>query len=108
RDAGAREVHMRVHAPPILWPCFMGVDFASRSELIAARFDADVAEIGRQIGVDSLAYLSLDGLFRAIGQPREGFCTACLTGEYPVPLYDVASKFALERPLAGAIGHAAR
>jgi amidophosphoribosyltransferase len=108
RDAGAREVHMRVHAPPILWPCFMGVDFASRSELIAARFDADVAEIGRQIGVDSLAYLSLDGLFRAIGQPREGFCTACLTGEYPVPLYDVASKFALERPLAGVIGHAAR
>ncbi len=108
RDAGAKEVHMRVHAPPILWPCFMGVDFASRSELIAARFDADVAEIGRQIGVDSLAYLSLDGLFRAIGQSRNGFCTACLTGEYPVPLYDVASKFVLERPLIGAVGHAAR
>ncbi len=108
RDAGAREVHMRVHAPPILWPCFMGVDFASRSELIAARLDGDVAEIGRQIGVDSLAYLSLDGLFRAIGQPREGFCTACLTGEYPVPLYDVASKFALERSLVGASAHAAR
>ncbi len=100
RDAGAREVHMRVHAPPIMWPCFMGVDFASRSELIAARYDADVAEIGRQIGVDSLAYLSLDGLFRAIGQPRDGFCTACLTGEYPVPLHEDASKFALERPLA--------
>lgn len=100
RDAGAREVHMRVHAPPIMWPCFMGVDFASRSELIAARYDADVAEIGRQIGVDSLAYLSLDGLFRAIGQSRDGFCTACLTGEYPVPLHEDASKFALERPLA--------
>ncbi len=104
RDAGAREVHMRVHAPPIMWPCFMGVDFASRSELIAARYDADVAEIGRQIGVDSLAYLSLDGLFRAIGQPRDGFCTACLTGEYPVPLHEDASKFALERPL---VAHAA-
>jgi amidophosphoribosyltransferase len=102
RDAGAREVHMRVHAPPILWPCFMGVDFASRIELIAARLEANVAAIGRQIGVDSLAYLSLDGLFRAIGRPREGFCTACLTGEYPVPLYEDASKFALERTLLGA------
>ncbi|HEY7907929.1 MAG TPA: phosphoribosyltransferase family protein, partial [Thermomicrobiales bacterium] len=102
RDAGAREVHMRVHAPPILWPCFMGVDFASRSELIAARLEANVAAIGRQIGVDSLAYLSLDGLFRAIGQSRDGFCTACLTGEYPVPIYEDASKFALERTLLGA------
>lgn len=107
RDAGAREVHMRVHAPPILWPCFMGVDFASRSELIAARLDADVAAIGRQIGVDSLAYLSLEGLFRAIGQSRDGFCTACLTGEYPVPLHEDASKFALERTLLGAVGQAA-
>ncbi len=107
RDAGAREVHMRVHAPPILWPCFMGVDFASRSELIAARLEADVAAIGRQIGVDSLAYLSLDGLFRAIGQSRDGFCTACLTGEYPVPLYEDASKFALERPLSGVLSQAA-
>jgi amidophosphoribosyltransferase len=102
RDAGAREVHMRVHAPPILWPCFMGVDFASRSELIAARLEANVAAIGRQIGVDSLAYLSLEGLFRAIGQSRDGFCTACLTGEYPVPIYEDASKFALERTLLGA------
>jgi amidophosphoribosyltransferase len=97
RDAGAREVHMRVHAPPIMWPCFMGVDFASRSELIAARYDADVAEIGRQIGVDSLAYLSLDGLFRAISQPQERYCAACLTGIYPVPIYEAPSKFALER-----------
>jgi len=101
RDAGAREVHMRVTAPPIMWPCFMGVDFASRSELIAARLDADVAAIGREIGADSLAYLSLDGLFRAIGQPKEQYCTACLTGEYPVPLYEDADKFALERPFAG-------
>ena len=108
RDAGAREVHMRVHAPPIMWPCFMGVDLASRSELIAARFDADVAAIGRQIGVDSLAYLSLEGLFRAIDRPQDQFCTACLTGEYPVPLYEDASKFALERPVVGVGAHAAR
>jgi len=107
RDAGAREVHMRVHAPPILWPCFMGVDFASRGELIAARFDGDIAAIARQIGVDSLAYLSLEGLFRAIGQPREGFCTACLTGEYPVPLYQEASKLAFERPFADLAGRVA-
>ena len=106
RDAGARAVHMRVHAPPILWPCFMGVDLASRSELIAARYDADVAAIGRQIGVDSLAYLSLDGLFRAIGQPSSRFCAACLTGEYPVPLHEAPEKFALERPLAAAFAPA--
>lgn len=99
RDAGAREVHMRVHSPPILWPCFMGVDFASRGELIAARLDGEVARIAREIGVDSLAYLSLDGLFRAIGQSRDGYCTACLTGEYPVPLYQEATKLAFERPL---------
>jgi amidophosphoribosyltransferase len=81
----------------------MGVDFASRSELIAARYDADVAAIGRQIGVDSLAYLSLDGLFRAIGRPQERYCSACLTGVYPVPLYEAPSKFALERPEPEAI-----
>ncbi|MCS7246046.1 MAG: amidophosphoribosyltransferase [Thermomicrobium sp.] len=84
RQNGAREVHMRVHSPPIRWPCYLGVDMATRDELIAARLS--VEEIGRAIGADSIGYLSLDGLFRAIGLPRQRFCAACLTGRYPVPV----------------------
>jgi len=84
RQNGAREVHMRVHSPPIRWPCYLGVDMATREELIAAHLS--VEEIGRAIGADSIGYLSLEGLFRAIGLPRERFCAACLTGRYPVPV----------------------
>ena len=95
REAGAKEVHMRVHAPPIKWPCYLGVDLARREELIAARMT--VPEIGEEIGVDSIAYLSLDGLFRAIGERQSGFCTGCLTGSYPVPAFTSLDKLALER-----------
>ncbi|MBA3275151.1 MAG: amidophosphoribosyltransferase [Chloroflexia bacterium] len=97
RAAGAKEVHMRVHAPPMIWPCYLGVDLAKRDELIAARMT--VPEIGRHIGADSIGYLSLDGLFRAIGKGRQGFCTGCLTGNYPVPTYSDSDvgKLALER-----------
>lgn len=84
REHGAREVHMRVHAPPIRFPCYLGVDMATRAELIAAQLS--VAQIREAIGADSLGYLSLEGLMRAIGLPRERFCTACLTGQYPVPV----------------------
>jgi amidophosphoribosyltransferase len=94
RQAGAREVHMRVHAPPMIWPCYLGVDLAKKDELIAARMT--VPEIGRHIGADSIGYLSLDGLFRAIGKGRQGFCTGCLTGNYPVPTYTGSGKLALE------------
>ncbi len=94
RDAGAKEIHMRVHAPPIVWPCYLGVDFARREELIAARLS--VQEIGEEIGADSIAYLSLDGLFRAIGSNGAGFCTGCLTGSYPVPAFTSLDKLALE------------
>jgi amidophosphoribosyltransferase len=94
RDAGAREIHMRVHAPPIMWPCYLGVDLARREELIAARLS--IPEIGREIGADSIAYLSLDGLFRAIGENGSGFCTGCLTGNYPVPAFTSLDKLALE------------
>jgi amidophosphoribosyltransferase len=97
RSAGAREVHMRVHAPPIMWPCYLGVDMASRDELIAANSSVD--EIREAIGADSLGYLSLDGLFRAIGHPRSQFCAACLTGSYPVPVNGVIDKHALERTI---------
>jgi amidophosphoribosyltransferase len=93
RDAGAKEIHMRVHAPPIMWPCYLGVDLARREELIAARLS--VPEIGEEIGVDSIAYLSLEGLFRAIGEEGSGFCTGCLTGSYPVPAFTSLDKLAL-------------
>jgi amidophosphoribosyltransferase len=88
RQNGAREVHMRVHAPPIKWPCYLGVDMATRDELIAARLSVD--DIGRAIGADSIGYLSPDGLLRAIGVPRDRFCTACLTGLYPLPVPEAA------------------
>ena len=94
RSAGATEVHMRVHAPPMMWPCYLGVDLAKRDELIAARMT--VPEIGKHIGADSIGYLSLDGLFEAIGSGRQGFCTGCLTGNYPVPTYAEVGKLALE------------
>ena len=95
RNAGAAEVHMRVHAPPMVWPCYLGVDLARREELIAARMS--VPEIGRHIGADSIGYLSLDGLLRAIDAPGAGFCTGCLTGRYPVPVQLGLDKLVLER-----------
>lgn len=85
---------MRVHAPPMMWPCYLGVDLAKRDELIAARMS--VPEIGEFIGADSIGYLSLDGLFRAIGRGSTGFCTGCLTGNYPVPVFASNDKLALE------------
>lgn len=94
RNAGAKEVHMRVHAPPLKWPCYLGVDLAKREELIAARMS--VQEIGVHIGADSIAYLSLEGLIAAIGRGNQGFCTGCFTGNYPVPVYTTSGKLALE------------
>jgi amidophosphoribosyltransferase len=82
REAGAREVHLRVSSPPIVSPCFYGVDMAAPEELIAAGRDLD--EVCAMIGADSLAYLSLEGLQLAIERPAAGFCRACLTGDYPV------------------------
>lgn len=95
RNAGATEVHMRVHAPPMMWPCYLGVDLAKREELIAAQMD--VPSIGRFIGADSIGYLSLDGLLSAIDRPSSGFCTGCLTGRYPVPVQLGLDKLVLER-----------
>lgn len=97
RRAGALEVHMRVASPPIVWPCFMGIDIASRGELIAAHRDEE--EVCRVIGADSLRYLSIAGLKRAVGeQSGEGFCFACFDGAYPlqVPQQLVMDKLALE------------
>jgi len=96
RDAGAVEVHLGVTSPPFRFPCYLGLDVARRSELIAARLD-DAADIAREVGADSLHYLSLDGLIAAIDLPRATFCMGCFTGKYPVPVnMDDADKFALE------------
>lgn len=94
RQAGVTEVHMRVASPPIRHPCFMGVDMARREELIASRLDVEA--IGRHLGVDSLAYLSLEGLLEAVGRGRTGYCLACFTGEYPVPVGGGPGKRAFE------------
>ena len=94
RAGGAREVHLRITAPPIMWPCHFGVDMATRRELIAANMS--VEEIRRYVGADSLGYLSLEGLFLAIGKGRDSFCTACFTGDYPIPVQLEMDKLALE------------
>jgi amidophosphoribosyltransferase len=83
RRAGTKSVHMRVSSPPIQWPCFMGIDIATRSELIASGRTVD--EVERLIGADSLKYLSKAGLFRAVKNVT-GFCMACFDGDYPVPV----------------------
>ena len=94
REAGAAEVHLRVSSPPYRWPCFYGLDTGKRSELLAA--DMSVGEIRDYLGVDSLAYLDLDRLVAATGAPRESFCTACFTGDYPVPVPEYDTKHVLE------------
>ncbi|HZC78641.1 MAG TPA: hypothetical protein VE258_12895, partial [Ktedonobacterales bacterium] len=102
RDAGALEVHLGITSPPFRWPCYLGLDVARREELIAARLP-DTAAIARELGVDSLHYLSLDGLIAAIDLPRETFCAGCFTGTYPVPVQmELADRLMLEREQATA------
>jgi amidophosphoribosyltransferase len=84
REAGALEVHLRISSPPLAWPCFYGIDIPDRDQLAAAQHT--IPEIAQYLNVDSLEYLSLDNLVTAIDAPGAGFCTACLTGEYPVPV----------------------
>ena len=95
RDAGAVEVHLRVSSPPYRWPCFYGMDTGDRSTLIAAQME--VEEIRQHLDADSLGYLSLDGLLEATGVADAGFCTACLSGEYPTDTPETTDKFQLER-----------
>jgi len=84
REAGAAEVHVRISSPPVKWPCFYGIDFASRAELIANGLAVD--EIAASLGADSLGYISIEGLVAATEQPVGQLCTACFTGKYPIPL----------------------
>ncbi len=97
RQAGAREVHVRVASPPIRFPCFMGIDMPSQDELIAAT--QSVEAIREHIGADSLAYLSLEGLMAVLGQ--EGFCNACFHGEYPLPVHATTPKEIFEGAFGG-------
>jgi amidophosphoribosyltransferase len=95
RDAGASEVHMRISAPPIKHPCHYGIDMSTREEMIA--HERTVDEIASELGCDSLAYLSLEGVYEAVGATRATHCDACFTGEYPVKGSDGAQgKYALE------------
>jgi amidophosphoribosyltransferase len=94
RDAGALEVHMRISAPPIRYPCHYGVDMSSREEMVA--HERTIDEIAEHLGADSLAYLSLDGVYEAIGTPAEDHCDACFTGRYPLGEGD-GGKFSLEQ-----------
>ncbi|HET6937632.1 MAG TPA: amidophosphoribosyltransferase, partial [Nocardioides sp.] len=100
REAGALDVHVRISSPPVKWPCFYGIDFATRAELIANGLDED--EICASIGADSLGYISLDGMIEATRQPASSLCRACFTGEYPIPLPDesLLGKHLLEATLA--------
>ncbi|MDQ3849275.1 MAG: amidophosphoribosyltransferase [Actinomycetota bacterium] len=101
REAGAREVHMRISAPPIKHPCHYGVDMSTREEMIA--HGRDVGEIARELGCDSLAYLSLEGVYEAVRGSRGRHCDACFSGEYPlVGSAEATGKYALELPLVRA------
>jgi amidophosphoribosyltransferase len=96
RDAGAKEVHLRISAPPIRNPCHYGVDMSTREEMIA--HERTVEEIAKELGADSLAYLSLEGVYEAVGTPAEAHCDACFTGHYPLgdEGAEADGKFALE------------
>jgi amidophosphoribosyltransferase len=99
REAGAREVHVRISSPPVMWPCFYGIDFATRAELVAAGLA--VEEIQKSIDADSLGYISLEGLVKATGQVPGELCTACFTGRYPIDVQAEAKalgKYLLDAP----------
>lgn len=100
KEAGAAEVHVRISSPPITWPCFYGVDFASRAELIASGLG--VEEVRQSIGADSLGYLSREGMIAATKQSEDTLCTACFSGQYPIelPAAEQLGKNLLERGVA--------
>src|SRR3989338_7538287 len=94
REAGAKEIHMRVSCPPTKFSCFYGIDFPTKKELIANTLSLE--EIRKFIGVESLGYLSQEGLLKAVRQPAD-YCTACWTGQYPIPFGGEGDKYALEK-----------
>lgn len=102
REVGAKEVHVRVSSPPYRFPCFYGIDTPTRGELIASQLE-DVERIREFIGADSLGYLSLGNLIKAVDLPKKCFCTACFDGHYPIPIPKTlkVAKLVFERKLTG-------
>ena len=94
RNAGTKEVHFRVSSPPIISPCYYGIDMPTKQELIAST--KSVEQIRRYLGVDSLGYLSIEGMLSMPSLPREDFCVACFSGKYPSKIENDIGKFALE------------
>ncbi|MFZ1290660.1 MAG: amidophosphoribosyltransferase [Melioribacteraceae bacterium] len=97
REAGARSIHVRISSPPILHPCFYGMDFPSADELIANKFNGDIKKIENYLGVDSLSYMTLDQMLEAmVDHTPDNFCTACFSGNYPIPVNTNFEKSAYE------------
>lgn len=95
RNAGAKEIHLRISCPPVMYPCFYGVDFPTKEELVAN--NRTIEQIRDFLEVDSLGYISLEGMLSCTSLPKEHFCTACWSGKYPVPVTTIVSKFMMER-----------
>lgn len=96
RQAGAKEIHMRVACPPLKYPCFYGVDFPTREELLANQ-KGSIEEIREFLGVESLGYISLEGLLSCASLPADHYCTACWSGKYKIPVSSIVNKFSMER-----------
>jgi len=94
RDAGAKEIHLRISSPPIVSPCFYGIDMPTKEELIASHMS--VEDIGKHLGVDSIGYLSIDAMLSMHSLPKEDFCVACFSGKYPTNVENRNGKLALE------------
>lgn len=94
RDAGAKEIHLRISSPPIISPCFFGIDMPTRKELIGANMT--VEEIEKYLEVDSLRYLSLEGMLSMKSLPNIGYCDGCFSGKYPIPVPEINGKYRLE------------
>ncbi len=101
RQAGAKEVHLRVASPPITGPCYYGIDTPTKRELIGSNHT--VEEIRQHLGVDTLGYLSLDGMLRAAGGNQEEFCHACFSGDYPTEIPDELERARNDAPLLAAV-----
>ncbi len=99
REAGAAEVHVRISSPPVAWPCYFGIDFPSRAELLAGNLT--VEEIRQSIGADSLGFVSLAGLIEATTVPSGRLCHACFDGSYPIPVPDSEKGKHLLEPVVG-------
>jgi amidophosphoribosyltransferase len=95
RRAGAKEIHMRVACPPVVSPCFYGVDFPTKEELLAS--NRTLEEIRDFLQVDSVGYISLDGMLSCASLPKDHYCTACWNGKYKIPVNTVLNKFMMER-----------